>query len=344
MSHGFSLQPMPNDFPNPHDRFFKELFSETETVADFVRYYLPESLVAAIDLATLEVVKDSFVDEDLRQYFSDLLLRVKLKNGGEAFIYILLEHKSTPDEFVALQLFLYLARIWQPNLRGKTKPLPLIFPVVFYHGEAEWNVSREFSALFDFTGLEVLREYVVGLKYHLCDLSKIEITKGEPRLRAGMATLKFIASPELTARLREIFVTVRQLPGERALRYIRTVLTYLISPPRKLAREVIKSEVKTVFPDQEGEIMLSLAEEWILEGEQRGERRGEQRGEQKEAAKLTLRLLHRRFGILEANLDEQIRSLSTEQLENLSEALLDFTAKSELLVWLGNMAKPEEQQ
>ncbi|MGH9802003.1 MAG: Rpn family recombination-promoting nuclease/putative transposase, partial [Blastocatellia bacterium] len=99
---------MPKEFPNPHDRFFKELFSETEIAVDFVEHYLPQEIVAAIDLTTLEIVKDSFVDEELRQYFSDLLLRVKLKNGGEAFIYILLEHKSTPDEFVALQLFLYL--------------------------------------------------------------------------------------------------------------------------------------------------------------------------------------------------------------------------------------------
>ncbi len=31
------------------------------------------------------------VDEELRQYFSDMLFSVKLKQGGEAFIYILLE-------------------------------------------------------------------------------------------------------------------------------------------------------------------------------------------------------------------------------------------------------------
>ena len=67
---------------------------------------------------------------------------------------------------------------------------------------------------------------------------------------------------------------------------------------------------------------------------QEGEQRGEQTGKQKEAAKLTLRQLHYRFGILEAELDERIRSLSTEQLENLSEALLDFASKSDLLIWL----------
>jgi predicted transposase/invertase (TIGR01784 family) len=311
------------------------LFSQLDTAADFIRHYLPEHLVAAIDLTTLEILKESFVDEELRQYFSDLLLRVKLKSGGEAFIYILLEHKSSPDDLVALQLLIYLARIWQPNLRDRTKPLPLIFPVVFYHGEESWNVSRSFNTLFDFTGLESLREYAPEFKYHLCDLSKIEITKGEARLRAGMAALKYGRSDELPSRLREIFETIKQLPEWRVMVYIRTVLKYLLNVTDKLTGEIIKLEVETVFPEQKGEIMKSLAQEWIEEGEQRGEQKG--------MAKLVLRRLHRHFGILEAELQEQIRSLSTEQLENLDEALPNFTLRDDLLAWLDKEMKQEAQ-
>ena len=200
------------------------MFSQIDTAADFVRHYLPEHLDALIDITTLEIGKESFVDEELRQYFSDLLLRVKLKSGGEAFIYILLEHKSAPDDLVALQLLIYLARIWQPTLRDRIKPLPMVFPVVFDHGEESWNVSRNFNALFDLTGMESLREYMVDFKHHVCDLSKIEITKGEARLRAGMAALKYVRSDELPSRLREIFEAIKQLPKWRVLGYIRTVL------------------------------------------------------------------------------------------------------------------------
>lgn len=46
---------MPEEFPNPHDRFFKELFSQQETVVDFVRYYLPEDFVETLDLSELEI-------------------------------------------------------------------------------------------------------------------------------------------------------------------------------------------------------------------------------------------------------------------------------------------------
>ncbi|NOT61340.1 MAG: Rpn family recombination-promoting nuclease/putative transposase [Acidobacteria bacterium] len=326
------------EIPNPHDRFFKELFSQRETAADFVRHYLPEAFVAQLDLTRLTIVKESFIDEELRQYFSDLLLRVRLKQGRAVFIYLLLEHKSKPDEFVALQLLVYLAQIWRPFLGKRTKPLPLVFPIVFYHGTASWKANRNFQSLCDFTGLEMLREYLPGFQYHVCDLSKLEINRGGARLRAGLLALKYVASAELPQRLREIFAAAKGLPKRLVMGYIKTILKYLLGAKTVLKPETIKPEVDAAFPEQLEEIMRSVAEVWIKEGEQRGEERGkqigEQIGEQREAAKLALRQLHRRFGILGAELDERIRALVTEQLENLSEALLFFTTKDDLLNWL----------
>ncbi len=318
------------EIPNPHDRFFKELFSQRETAADFVRHYLPEDFVAALDLSRLTIVKESFIDEEMRQYFSDLLLRVRLKEGKAVFIYVLLEHKSKPDEFVALQLLLYLAQIWRPFLRKRSKPLPLVFPIVFYHGAASWKASRNFQALCDFSGLEILRELMPEFRYHVCDLSKLEINRGGARLRAGLLALKYVASAELPQRLREIFAATKQLPKRLVMGYIKTVLKYLTNADTTLKKEVVRAEVNQAFPEEQGEIMKSLAKQWIEEGEQIGE----QRGAQREAAKLALRLLHRRFGILGAELDEQIRALATEQLENLIEALHVFTTKDDLLAWL----------
>jgi hypothetical protein len=238
-------------------------------------------------------------------------------------------------------LLTYLAQIWRPFLRKRTKPLPLVFPVVFYHGSQRWNVSRSFQSLFDFTGLETLRTLLPEFQYHLCDLSKLEINRGGARLRAGLLALKYITSAELPARLREILATVKQLPKRLVMVYTKTVLKYLTGTKSILKAEDIHREVETAFPEQQEEIMRSLAETWILEGEQRGELRGEQKGAQREAAKIALRQLHRRFGILGAELDERIRALATEKLETLSEALLFFTTKDDLLTWL--QANPSEQ-
>jgi len=39
---------------NPHDKFFKETFSNVEVAKDFVRNYLPKSIVEIIDMKTME--------------------------------------------------------------------------------------------------------------------------------------------------------------------------------------------------------------------------------------------------------------------------------------------------
>lgn len=51
---------------------------------------------------------------------------------------------------------------------------------------------------------------------------------------------------------------------------------------------------------------------------------------------LIIRLLTRRLGLLSPELQQQVHSLSLEQLEDLSEVLLDFTAIAELDRWLQN--------
>jgi predicted transposase YdaD len=66
------------------------------------------------------------------------------------------------------------------------------------------------------------------------------------------------------------------------------------------------------------------------EGRQEGRQEGKQEGEKN----LILRLLHRRIGEIDALLIERITGLSIEQLENLGEALLDFSSVADLEAWL----------
>ncbi len=63
-------------------------------------------------------------------------------------------------------------------------------------------------------------------------------------------------------------------------------------------------------------------EQAIWEGNKQGEQR------------LVLRLLIRRIGEIDALLIERVQGLSIEQLENLGEALLDFSSIADLEVWL----------
>lgn len=110
--------------PIPHDAYFKATFGRPTAAAEFLRHYLPPEIVRLLDLTRLELEKDTFVDARLRRHFSDLLYRVGLLAGGEAFIYFLLEHKSAPDEWTILQLLRYLAQAWEQMRQRGAKKLP----------------------------------------------------------------------------------------------------------------------------------------------------------------------------------------------------------------------------
>jgi predicted transposase YdaD len=63
---------------------------------------------------------------------------------------------------------------------------------------------------------------------------------------------------------------------------------------------------------------------------QEGRAEGRAEGEQR----LVLRQLNRCFGEIDASIIERVYLLSTEQLEALGEALLDFSALTDLEAWL----------
>jgi predicted transposase YdaD len=58
---------------------------------------------------------------------------------------------------------------------------------------------------------------------------------------------------------------------------------------------------------------------------------------QKEAFKYTSRLLNRRFSEIDSSILERIQRLSTENLEALGEALLDFSSVNDLVAWLDQL-------
>jgi predicted transposase/invertase (TIGR01784 family) len=133
-----------------NDRFFKDVLSRREAALDFVLYYLPADLAALLDIESLVVSKDSFVDKELREHFSDIIYQVDLEQGDSAYIYLLFEHKSYSDPLIALHLLRYMIKIWEQEVKqGKARPFSPIIPIVVYHGKSKWKAGPDFYALFD---------------------------------------------------------------------------------------------------------------------------------------------------------------------------------------------------
>ena len=96
-----------DDIATPHDAFFRESFGRREIAVDFLRQQPPAEALAEVDLGTLEICKDTYVSADLRSTYSDLVYRVRYRDR-ELVIYLLFEHKSSPEHWTLLQLLRYI--------------------------------------------------------------------------------------------------------------------------------------------------------------------------------------------------------------------------------------------
>ncbi|HEB0855157.1 Rpn family recombination-promoting nuclease/putative transposase [Citrobacter werkmanii] len=117
----------------PHDALFKTFLKYPETARDFIEIHLPSRLRTLCDLTTLELKPASFIEENLRAYYSDVLWSMKTSEG-DGYIYVVIEHQSSPDIHMAFRLMRYAIAAMQSHLDAGHDTLPLVVPMLFYHG------------------------------------------------------------------------------------------------------------------------------------------------------------------------------------------------------------------
>lgn len=334
---------MSGEISNPHDRYFRELVSEPQTAAEIARQTLPSEVLAQLDLSNPTLVDANWIDPDLQAHFADVLYQVPVANSErEAFLLILFEHKSHLEPLIALQILRYMVQTWQQHLKENPSPLPLpvIIPLVFYHGLERWSVPLGFEALFDQSHPGGLT-YVPKFEYALLDLSANSPTKpqGDPLLRARLAAMQVIFSRDF----RELLVQViRDLPlgNPRVVQSLETILIYV-----KAAKKLPESELANMLREGKPTTLepwpkLQFFEDWKNEARAAGLAEalaeGELRGEHSRAVRIALRLLQRKFHaeVITLPISEQIQALSLDQLDELAEAVLEFQIPEDLFRWL----------
>lgn len=142
------MSTMKEKINNIHDKFVRESFSDVRRAASFFEQFLPKELVSSLELSTLSLLKESYITNDLGEYFSDLVFEAKLSgNEKQVDIAILFEHKSAPDKNVLIQVGYYMFSHWFNCIRRKEK-LKVIIPIIYYQGKKEWELPQ-LSTLFD---------------------------------------------------------------------------------------------------------------------------------------------------------------------------------------------------
>jgi hypothetical protein len=203
---------------NPHDSFFRESFGRREIAQDFLLHHLPDALRAELDLDSLEISRDSYVSHELRASYSDLVYRLRArapaasdKDSTALFVYLLFEHKSHPEHWIALQLLRYISLQGEAyrNQHPEAKHLPPVYPLVIYHGERPWRVANDFHSLVQPLP-EALAPFVPQFRYALHDLSartNAEV-KGRVVSRLVQLALRWIFTDAPLERLRELIALI----------------------------------------------------------------------------------------------------------------------------------------
>ncbi|WP_158043579.1 Rpn family recombination-promoting nuclease/putative transposase [Skermanella pratensis] len=311
-----------------HDHFFKHLLDQPGTAGALIRERLPAAVAELISQDDPVLMPGSFVDKELREYRTDRLYGVGIRTGGAAFIYVLMEHKSSPDPRIDLQLLGYETRIWQDwdkregrDSEGRIRKLPPIFPLVVYHGEAEWRIPLSFADGLDL-GDEALRPHVLDFRYSLADLGRIDDDRlsREERLRVGLLILKHgTRDGDLHRTLVKLGRAAFALGPDDLIALVR----YILSEPNSVETAILRDALKEIVPGQETRVMSIAAEEWKAEGILIGEARGKAEGKAEGKADILLRLLRRRFGAVPEAAIATIHNASDDQLNAWAENILD---------------------
>jgi hypothetical protein len=120
-----------------------------------------------------------------------LIWRIPFRDGERAvWIYVLVEHQSTPDPMMGFRLLCYMVELWRTQVRqwaDERLPesqwrLDPIVPFVLYTGERRWTTPVSVAAMMDLP--EMLEAFVPAFKSLML---RVQETPPEALGRSGMA-------------------------------------------------------------------------------------------------------------------------------------------------------------
>jgi predicted transposase/invertase (TIGR01784 family) len=276
-----------NNLINPHDKLFRAVWSNSENAAGFLEHYLPNKLLQVLDIKSLEIAKDSFIEKELKDYYSDILYMVNLA-GKPGYIYILFEHKSYFDSNVHLQLLEYMTKIWRQHIKnkkdrkkGKNK-FPIIIPILICHSKQIWAKDTAWFSSYFTCPVEELADYIPNFKLVLHDLNSLtdEQIKGTIMGRVVMLLFKYAFDSNLLEKLPNILSLMDSLLEKKTgLEYFETIIRYLFGIMDNISADTIKEIAEQAISTKKGgELVMTLAEQLYKEGELKGITIGELKG------------------------------------------------------------------
>ncbi len=323
-----------------HDTFFIETFQMERFAKSFLKVVLPKKTVRLLDLEAITIIPRHVTNDLFKGKIADVIYRVPIRKSKQHIdFFAVLEHKSQSDFLTIFQLWSYVQRICEQNLREakvvegfnpRTYRLPPVIPVIIHHGTSAFTGKTQLSELF--VRLPEIEKYLPTMEAVLFDLSRLDDSEipsdpDVPELKAVLTILKAVFRRDYGTKLQEIIELLKPLsevPEYRRL--IRLIWLYSVYNAKFLKRdyELVFPAVQEATGDKD---MKTMVEIWMAEGEAKGIAEGEVRGELKGQIEAILAILGDKFRKVPASIGESLNK-RTDLTAMKSLVVLAATCKS----------------
>jgi len=280
----------------------------------FFQAYLPKPLANKADWKTLQALPKEHFTNQREKMVVDLLYQVKM-NGNDTLLYILVEHQSSNDPLMALRVHQYTYRVIESHMRkNDTKKIPLIFPIVLYHGHERRTFTNDIRDLVD--APKALVDQFFLQPFQLIDLSTIKDDVLKKQAWAGimLLALKHIFQRDATPHLRFMLTVYSGLKRKKDDQFIRFVLQYIMGRVPEKEKRRVNRVLREALPEEEKIHMISILDSYVNEGIQTGIQTGIQAGRQQTVATLASKMLSKG---LSPSLVAEITGVSRDKLSHL---------------------------
>jgi predicted transposase/invertase (TIGR01784 family) len=223
-----------------------------------------------------------------------------------------------------------MVRIWELYLKQHKKAgtLPVILPIVIYHGSTNWRVDKNFMSLF--SAPDYVKEFIPDFEYNLRDISHLpdEEIKGEVFVQVMLKTLKYTFNPDLKQKLPEILQLFGELKDKnKGTEYLEVLLRYL-GGGMKFTGNELRESVKQIL--EEGGDLMTIVEKWMKEerekgmekGMEKGLEKGMEKGMRKGMRQVTMEVIKNSLKAgLSTRTIERITGLSVDDINRLKEKM-----------------------
>lgn len=257
-----------------HDGLFKTFLTHPATARDFLTFHLPPALLKVCDLDTLTLESGSFLEEDLRPYFADVLYSLKTVRG-DGYVYTLIEHQSSPDKHMAFRLMRYAIAAMQRHLDAGHTHLPLVIPLLFCHGRASpWPSPMNWLDLF--SEPESARQ-LYSNAFPLIDVGAMD--DDEIMQHRAMAMLELLLKHIRRRDLAELLdpLVTLILAGYTTEQQLAALINWMLQTGDSAQPQALLASLAHRLP-HEGEMLMTIAQKLIQEGKLEGIKEGIKEG------------------------------------------------------------------